>query len=129
MEFTTKIDGKKWRIVLADGLYEKFGNYGECDHPSKRGRAIRIDPVQNDEELLDTLLHEMSHAVCHMLAEEVIEQIAGDYCRAILELFDVTRKQTYGELVDRRRDSEADGTGGKREVMEGSLKGVEQDRG
>jgi hypothetical protein len=125
-EFRTKIAGKWWRVVLADGLYENYGMYGDCDPPDKRGKAIRIDPAQSDEEMLDTLVHELSHAICHLFREDVIAQISGDYCRAILQMFEVHRRGTADGCccMDGQRDQAADGSGDPGEKLEGNIGGA-----
>lgn len=94
MEHVLKIKGRKWRVLAVDGLYEKYGVYGDCDHPSKHRKAIRYEPAQNDSQLLDTVLHEALHAVHPEFTEDAITLEANALSDIVELVFDLKRKDT-----------------------------------
>jgi hypothetical protein len=87
-----KIDGRKWRLFAAPGLYDKYGVYGDCDHPSKHHKAIRYEPAQTDSQLLDTLLHETLHAMLPKYSEEAVAGMANSLSDVLEIVFDIQRK-------------------------------------
>jgi hypothetical protein len=97
-DLVIRINGRRWRLLYAPGLREQYGVYGDCDAANKPRKAIRLDPDQTDEELLDTLLHEMGHVLWPDLNEGAVERIAGEFCAAVLALFEVRRRCTEREV-------------------------------
>lgn len=64
----------------------KRGLLGFCDHPSRKKPAISISDKVSGEEELDCILHEMLHASCWCLTEEVVNRFATDAARALTRL-------------------------------------------
>lgn len=91
MEHEIRILRRTWRLVFAEDMEKAYGVFGDCDAPSQRRKAIRIDPSQSDSELLDTLLHEMGHAAMPWATEEFVSRFATDQARAIELLFSLER--------------------------------------
>lgn len=51
---------------------------GDCDHPATPSKRIRIRRDLSGEIELDTLIHELLHACCFDLAEDVVNESATD---------------------------------------------------
>jgi len=77
-----KILDKQWQIRPC----RMRDNRGECDHPEKPGKEIRIDPDLRGEELLEVVFHEHLHAGNWSLDEEFVGQISADCARNITRL-------------------------------------------
>jgi hypothetical protein len=71
-----KIRGKVWTIRDAD----LDGNLGECTWAD---RLIEIQPRQSDPDRLDTLIHEMLHALYQTMAEKEVRRVAKALAEAI----------------------------------------------
>jgi hypothetical protein len=74
-----RILNKVWSLRFAPNM----ANRGDCDAPSKPGKAIRISSSLRGEERLEVLIHELLHAAGWHLAEEYVEQFAADAARAL----------------------------------------------
>ncbi len=57
---TIKIGSKVWKVVLSDTM-EDDDNYG-CNYPFRN--EIHISSKLPEQEMEDTLLHEIMHACC-----------------------------------------------------------------
>lgn len=83
-----RIDGRAWRIVFA-----RIRDFGDCQYGAcRRTRRIRISPDQSDEDLLDTLVHEILHAQDWALSEEAVTQRATEIAAAVLRVFELERR-------------------------------------
>lgn len=91
MEHEIRILRRTWRLVFAERMQEAYGVFGDCDAPSQRSKAIRVDPSQTDSELLDTILHEMLHAAFPWMNEDHVTRFATDQARAIELIFSLER--------------------------------------
>jgi hypothetical protein len=78
-----KLCGKKWRLLLA---YRSKRNYGKCDAPFVKNKAIRIRSDLNGEQRLEILIHEMLHACYWGLAEESVTHGAKDIAHVLWKL-------------------------------------------
>lgn len=71
---TIRILGKTYSVSLD----EDMSNYGECNY---KKQTITYSPRQHDDQLKDTLLHEIIHAVDHAvhleLSEKQVHALAG----------------------------------------------------
>lgn len=84
----TRIKGQTWRIEFAN-----IGDYGHCEYGScRRTRRIRLNPSQSDEDLLDTVIHEMTHAQDWDLDEEAVHQRATEIALVLHRLFRIQRR-------------------------------------
>ena len=73
--------GRRWKIERAS---LPNGDYGNCDHPSVKGKRIRIQRNLDGLPLLETLLHEMLHAAAwEQWDEEFVERLANDLAKAL----------------------------------------------
>ena len=64
-----ELGGKRWNLV-----FKKMTDsaHGECDHPEKQKKQIRIRKDLKDQLRLEALIHEMLHACEWNLDEEWI---------------------------------------------------------
>jgi hypothetical protein len=63
---------------IYDGLAE--------NHPKTRNKHIWINESLRGIELLDTLIHEVTHAGLHFLTEETVTQFANDLAKILWDL-------------------------------------------
>ena len=56
---------------------------GLCDPPTLKHRTITIDPNVEEEELLDTIVHELTHGCIWDLKESVVGAMASDITRIL----------------------------------------------
>jgi hypothetical protein len=78
------INGKPWTVRTFEGYVppgEKEPMYGLCDYTE---RVIWIRRQQRDAELLDTLVHEVLHAVLPHLSERDVTTSARTIAAALL---------------------------------------------
>lgn len=68
------IRGKTWTLVE---VTFRSNTYGECDSPTKSGKQIRIKKGLKDHALLDTTIHEVTHAALWDLGEGPVDSLAG----------------------------------------------------
>lgn len=84
--FRLKIAGKWWRVEYGSrGMI----NYGTaCDVT----RRIMLRPGQSDDDLLDTLVHEILHAQDWDLDEGAVTRRATEVARAVRRVFALERR-------------------------------------
>ncbi len=83
--------GKFWRLLFTkDGLGSK--NWGLCDPPTLRDKAIRVDPDLKGQKRMEIIIHEVTHASGFHLSEEYVEEFARDLAR-------ILTKAGYHEIV------------------------------
>jgi len=78
---TVTIRGQKFRIVFRTNLGTlpcgtKKG--GDCEEPKKGVREIRILKSLRGRDLIEVLLHELTHAAFWDLDDEVVTEFAKD---------------------------------------------------
>jgi len=80
------IRGKKWQLLFLKKNTPSYDR-GQCDPPDWRRKQIRIYPaaLKTDHRLLETLIHEMLHAACWDLDEELVEGFSHDCTRVLLK--------------------------------------------
>lgn len=70
-----KLNGKFWNLRFVPQLRD----YGDMVDPgSAEGRRIRIGTWQSEEELLDTILHELLHCIEPNWTEERVTQASRE---------------------------------------------------
>lgn len=79
--------GKIWKYVRSK-FNKKADWNGKCDPPDAPAvaRKIRVCKSLTGKEELDTNIHEMIHACCWYLDEEVVRQSATDIAKALWQL-------------------------------------------
>lgn len=84
------LNGKRWTLkfvpYLGRGRKTKYVRLGDCDHPETPSKTIRIRSDLRGEELADTLLHELIHALDPSKDEEWVERAATDIARVLWRL-------------------------------------------
>lgn len=60
--------------------------FGECDPPDLKAKEIRISTKQTEQEELDTLIHEMTHACAWFFKEEFVTEFANSLSAALWRL-------------------------------------------
>lgn len=69
-----KINGKEWTINYRKSI--AGDRFGDSDHPDEDKPEIRICSKIKEKDMLDTEIHELLHANCSFLDEDVIEATA-----------------------------------------------------
>jgi len=77
------LNGKRWELRYVPNLGE---NHGDSDGPHIPDKVIRIQQGLSDKKHLEIALHEMLHACCWYLDEEVIEPVAHDIAHVLTKL-------------------------------------------
>jgi hypothetical protein len=78
-----KLNGKWWNLKFVPQLRD----YGDMVDPGKaEGRRIRIGTWQDDEDLLDTLIHECLHAIEPNWTEERVTEASKELSRVLWRL-------------------------------------------
>lgn len=62
------------------------GAYGECDDSSRPNRSIFIAKNMTEEEFLETIVHECTHACIPDLSEEAVTELARDTAHILYRL-------------------------------------------
>lgn len=76
--------GGKWWVLRASG---NLKDYGRMDDPGRaEGRVIRVASWQSEEELLDTVLHELIHCCRPELEESTVTEMAREMSRVVWRL-------------------------------------------
>lgn len=99
-----KISGRSWQLrFVSGGEFEMEKQLGECDSPTAKNKSIRIANDIDGELLMDTVIHEMTHAAFPMIGEDFVEQFATDVARVVTSL-------GYARM-DNAKEKETSGTG------------------
>jgi hypothetical protein len=83
--FDIHINRKRWRVRFV-GSRDLRDSWGECDSPSVRNPQIRIYRNAGKRDLVNTLIHEVLHAVRPELCEEAVDETATVIERALHRL-------------------------------------------
>lgn len=76
------IRGRRWRLKSA----KLINDLGSCDPPETRGKTIKISDALDGCELLEVLLHELTHAAAFDLAESTVNETARDIAAILWRL-------------------------------------------
>ncbi len=80
-----RILGRRWRIEFVDRLPDN--DRGLCTDPEAPKRTILIRSNMDEEEELDTIIHEAIHASAWVVFDEVfVTQLAEDIARLLYRL-------------------------------------------
>ena len=84
-EIKATFNNRRWRIKFVNRLAKN--TFGDCQDSKKAiERIIRVKRKQKEEDILDTLLHEMLHAIFPQLTEDIIYDAANDLSRTLFKL-------------------------------------------
>lgn len=92
MDTKILVNGRWWRVVAAPGMERSYGMMGDCDPITATNKAIRVDPEQSDDALLDTLIHEAIHAGLPDVKEQSVIGTAAGIAAALKLWFTFERK-------------------------------------
>ena len=81
-EIKATLNNRRWRIRFVKKL--PGGDLGSCQDSKKATeRVIKIKRKQVEEDVLDTLIHEMLHAIFPQLTEDTVYDAANDLSRTL----------------------------------------------
>ena len=73
MEHRVIVNGKQWIMSFSRDLPE--GEDGSCDHPSVKGKKIKVRKSLPQHLELEVIIHELLHAASfEVLAEEFVDE-------------------------------------------------------
>ena len=93
-EITLKIKKKNWKVKIVKSAEISSKYVGECDPPEKAKPEIWVKRTQKPIDLMDTIIHEVLHAVRPELSEEAVLDTATTIAKALWKLN--YRKQEKG---------------------------------
>ena len=144
MEFKATILRRRWRIIEAEGMRDRYAVDGDCDDPRTPNKAIRFDPSMGFWDTLETLAHEAHHAALPSTDHDDLTQFHRDIrriqetataarfvilTRAEYEQLTHHQEQMHGTGMDTSGRTTADGTRSGEEKPAGDLSGTGPDRG
>lgn len=80
-----EICGKRWNLKLVHKT-KRRRHHGKCDDPTDVGKEIQVEHNDEEQRVLDTILHECLHAGVWSLDEKVVAQWAGDVAKILIKL-------------------------------------------
>ncbi len=84
-EIKASFNNRRWRIKFVNKL--PGGDLGSCQDSKKAAeRVIKVKRKQKEEDVLDTLIHEMLHAIFPQLTEDTVYDAANDLSRTLYKL-------------------------------------------
>lgn len=84
-DFSLKIGRKNWKVQFVTSR-EVGNSWGCCDYPSAKNPRIQVYRNASRRDLVNTLLHEVLHAVRPELSEEAVTETADVLERALNRL-------------------------------------------
>lgn len=85
-EVTIKINKKNWKIKIVKSTELSPYSLGECDDPGYSKPEIWVKRTQKPLDLMDTVIHEVLHAVRPELSEEAVLDTATTIAKALWKL-------------------------------------------
>jgi len=85
-EITIKIKDKNWKIKIVKSTEMSPTSLGECDDPARSKPEIWVKRTQKPIDLMDTIIHEMLHAIRPELSEEAVLDTATTIAKALWKL-------------------------------------------
>lgn len=82
-DFKIKINKKNWQVRFVNSKQISRHSWGECDYPNVKYPKINIYKNQTKRNVVNTLIHEVLHAVRPELCEEAITETADILERAL----------------------------------------------
>jgi len=72
-----KVKNKKWILKFMPSMGMSRYSYGECDYPDVAKPQIWVNKNLNEKDMINTIIHEVLHAVRPELCEESVEETAN----------------------------------------------------
>jgi len=85
-EITLKINNKIWKIRIVKSTEMSSYSLGECDDPKYAKPEIWVKRSQKPIDLMDTIIHEVLHAIRPELSEEAVLETATTVAKALWKL-------------------------------------------
>lgn len=85
-EVTIRINKKNWKIKIVKSAELPNNILGECDDPKYSKPEIWVKRSLKPLDLMDTIIHEVVHAVRPELSEEAVIQTANAISKALWKL-------------------------------------------
>lgn len=85
-EINIKINKKKWKIKIVKSTDLSPVSYGECDDVSCNNPEIWVKRSLKPKDMMDTIIHEVLHAVRPELSEEAVLETASTIADALWKL-------------------------------------------
>lgn len=85
-EITIRINNKNWKIKIVKSTDMSPFTLGECDDPKYAKPQIWVKRSQKPLDLMDTVIHEVLHAVRPELSEEAVLDTATTIAKALWKL-------------------------------------------
>lgn len=82
-EITIKINKKNWKIKIVKSTELSPACVGECDDPKYAKPEIWVKRTQKPLDLMDTIIHEVLHAVRPELSEEAVLDTATTIAKVL----------------------------------------------
>jgi hypothetical protein len=82
-EINIRINKKNWKIKIVKSTELSPSSLGECDDPEKAKPEIWVKRTQKPIDLMDTIIHEVLHAVRPELSEEAVLDTATTIAKVL----------------------------------------------
>ena len=84
-EINIRINKKNWKIKIVKSTEKGMSqtSLGECDDPKKANPEIWVKRTQKPIDLMDTIIHEVLHAVRPELSEEAVLDTATTIAKVL----------------------------------------------
>jgi hypothetical protein len=82
-EINIRINKKNWKIKIVKSTDMSPFSLGECDDPTTRKPEIWVKRTQKPIDLMDTIIHEVLHAVRPELSEEAVLDTATTIAKVL----------------------------------------------
>lgn len=74
---TFKVNKKRWTLKFMPSMGMSRYSYGECDYPDVAKPQIWVNKNLDQKDMINTIIHEVLHAVRPELCEESVEETAN----------------------------------------------------
>ena len=85
-EIKIKINNKMWKVKIVKSTDLAAASYGECDHPANAKPEIWVKRSLKPIDMMDTIIHELIHAIRPELSEEAVLETATTIAKALWKL-------------------------------------------
>lgn len=85
-EISIKINQKDWKIKIVNSMDLSSTTCGECDDPKYKNPQIWIKRSLKPIDLMDTIIHEVLHAIRPELSEEAVMETGTTIAKVLWKL-------------------------------------------
>jgi hypothetical protein len=85
-EIKIKINNKMWKVKIVKSTDLAAASYGECDHPTYAKPEIWVKRSLKPIDMMDTIIHELIHAIRPELSEEAVLETATTIAKGLWKL-------------------------------------------